>query len=148
MVPTFNSKQLSEISSLLSAPKKIAIITHHRPDGDAIGASLGLYNYLIQKNHSVQVISPSVYPAFLFWMKGNEKVINYDNAPGKCNEALLGAEIIFCLDFNKTDRVEKLNEVLIQSKAKKIFQTTDRPRDECPLFAQSRVIDVGHRFSV
>lgn len=121
MIPDFHLTGLRELNELLNTPKIICIITHHRPDGDAIGASLGLYNFLIQKNHHVQVVSPGVYPEFLSWMSGNNKIINYDEAPGKCKEALTNAEIIFCLDFNAPDRVEKLKNDLLQSKAKKVL---------------------------
>ena len=64
MIPKFDPSQLLEISDILSARKKIAIIPHAKPDGDALGASLGLYNYLVQKNHDVKVISPTDYPDF------------------------------------------------------------------------------------
>lgn len=121
MIPQFDLSGLREVSSLLSTSKKISIVTHHRPDGDAMGASLGLYNFLIQQNHNVQVITPSVYPAFLFWMKGNDRVISFDVAPDKCKQSLADAEIIFCLDFNHADRVEALKDDLLKSKAKKVL---------------------------
>ena len=39
--------EIGEIKSLLSEKKEIVIIPHKNPDGDAIGASTGLKNYLI-----------------------------------------------------------------------------------------------------
>ncbi|MFI5218965.1 MAG: bifunctional oligoribonuclease/PAP phosphatase NrnA [Bacteroidia bacterium] len=134
MIPRFNKQGLARVKTLLSTPKKIAIITHHKPDGDAMGSSLGLYNYLIQKKHKVQVVSPSRYPEFLFWMHGNNKVINYDDSPGKCSDALLNSEVIFCLDFNSPDRVEKLKPVLLNSKAVKILMDHHlTPRKFCDI---------------
>ena len=53
---------MDAVFNLLSSPSKIVITTHHRPDGDAMGSSLGLYNYLLKKGHKVQVITPSDYP--------------------------------------------------------------------------------------
>jgi phosphoesterase RecJ-like protein len=38
-----------DVKSLLNSPKKIVIIPHYNPDGDAIGSALGLYHYLVQK---------------------------------------------------------------------------------------------------
>src|SRR6185295_17387832 len=101
-------------------PKKIAIIPHAKPDGDAMGSSLGLYNYFIQKNHDVKVVSPTDYPDFLTWMKGNDNVIIHTNKSANARDLIKDAEIIFCLDFNSPDRVEKLEQDLLQSKAKKI----------------------------
>lgn len=69
--------ELASLTQLLAQPRKIVITTHHKPDGDAMGSSLGLYNYLIQQGHHVQVITPTDYPDFLAWLPGNENVIIY-----------------------------------------------------------------------
>ena len=37
------------VKSLLQTPKNVVIVPHVNPDGDAVGSSLGLYHYLIQK---------------------------------------------------------------------------------------------------
>ena len=57
-------KPISEIFPLLSEPKKIAITFHQKPDADAMGSGLGLYNFLIQFGHSVTVISPTNWAGF------------------------------------------------------------------------------------
>ncbi|MEP7170351.1 MAG: bifunctional oligoribonuclease/PAP phosphatase NrnA [Bacteroidota bacterium] len=121
MIPNFDAASIREIAALLSTPKKIVIIPHAKPDGDAMGSSLGLYNYLIQKNHEAKVVSPTDYPDFLSWMEGNKNVIIHSNKSSVAKDALKEAEIIFCLDFNAADRVEKLEQDLLQSKAKKIM---------------------------
>jgi bifunctional oligoribonuclease and PAP phosphatase NrnA len=121
MIPDFDPASIREIAALLSTPKKIVIIPHAKPDGDAMGSSLGLYNYLVQKNHEVKVVSPTDYPDFLAWMEGNKNVIIHSNKSTRAKDALKEAEIIFCLDFNSADRVEKLEKDLLGSKAKKIM---------------------------
>ncbi|MDP3929539.1 MAG: DHH family phosphoesterase, partial [Bacteroidota bacterium] len=42
---------MSDLKPLLEAAvkPKVIITTHHKPDADALGSSLGLYNYLIKK---------------------------------------------------------------------------------------------------
>ena len=62
--------------SLLASPKRIAITTHQKPDGDAMGSPLGWYHYLIGKGHSVKVVAPTDYPEFLKWLPGNDQVIS------------------------------------------------------------------------
>ena len=66
-----------EIKQLLKKPKKIVIVPHKNPDGDAIGSSLGLYHYLTALHHNVIVIAPNDYPAFLKWIPGNNSVLIY-----------------------------------------------------------------------
>ena len=39
------------IQNLLATPKKIAIIPHRSPDGDAMGSTLALYHFLLKLNH-------------------------------------------------------------------------------------------------
>lgn len=109
-----------QISSF--SPKKIVITTHHKPDADALGSSLGLANYLKKKNHKVTVISPSDYPSFLNWMKGNDEVINFEG-PGNeeiAKELILEADLIFCLDFSSLKRLVGMGEYINSSSAFKI----------------------------
>lgn len=114
-------KSLEEIKSFLSTPKKIIITTHHKPDGDAMGSSLGLYNYLIQKKHEVQIISPTDYAFFLHWMPGNEHVLNYEEQKSKSVDLLQYADLIFCLDFNRLERINEMGKLVAESKAMKIM---------------------------
>jgi len=109
------------LSQLLNQPRKIIITTHHKPDGDAMGSSLGLYNYLIQQGHHVQVIAPTDYPEFLAWMPGNEEVMIYTEQMEKAAELIALAEIVFCLDFNNLTRINEMGELVRQSSAVKVM---------------------------
>lgn len=100
---------------------KIVITTHHKPDGDALGSSLGLYHYLIQLNHQVQVISPTDYPYNLWWMPGNETVWEFEKTDTQSRELIANADLIFCLDFNHLDRINEMGELVRASKAKKVM---------------------------
>ena len=68
---------INELKSLLSEAKKIVITTHHKPDGDAMGSSLGLYHFLLSLGHQVHLVTPSDYPYFLHWLPGNSEVIDF-----------------------------------------------------------------------
>src|SRR6185312_1029941 len=102
----------AQLVELLAQPQKIVITTHHKPDGDAMGSSLGLYNYLIKKKHQVTVITPTDYPDFLHWLPGNDHVIDFDKTPEKAADLIKTADLLFCLDFNTPSRVEKFEPVL------------------------------------
>ena len=97
------------------------ITTHHKPDGDAMGSSLGLYNYLIQQGHHVKVITPTDYPDFLSWMPGNGEVIIYTDNVQQSAELVAAAELIFCLDFNTLSRINELGELVRTSHALKVM---------------------------
>ena len=114
-----NLKQVIEFKALLNAPKHIVIVTHWSPDGDAMGSSMGLYNYLVKKKHKVTVITPNDYPEFLFWLPGNKKVIDFSANAKAAKNAVAKAEIIFCLDFNSLKRINALGDEVAKSKAVK-----------------------------
>ncbi|MFI5160561.1 MAG: bifunctional oligoribonuclease/PAP phosphatase NrnA [Sphingobacteriales bacterium] len=112
---------LASLKELLAQPRKIVITTHHKPDGDAMGSSLGLYNYLIQLGHHAKVITPTDYPDFLAWMPGNGEVTIYTENVEASAKLVAEAELIFCLDFNTLSRINELGELVRASKAVKVM---------------------------
>ncbi|WP_199118774.1 bifunctional oligoribonuclease/PAP phosphatase NrnA [Pedobacter sp. ASV28] len=112
---------VSELKDLLATPQKIVITTHHKPDGDAMGSSLGLYAYLIQKGHHVNLITPTDYPEFLHWMPNNSEVIIYTENVAKSIGLVEEAALIFCLDFNTLSRINDLGEHIRTSSAIKLM---------------------------
>ncbi|MBU0696985.1 MAG: bifunctional oligoribonuclease/PAP phosphatase NrnA [Bacteroidetes bacterium] len=112
---------LATLKDKLAEPCQIVITTHHKPDGDAMGSSLGLYNYLIQKGHHVKVISPTDYPYFLQWLPNNPEVVIYTEKEEESKKLVAEAELIFCLDFNALSRINELGEEVRKSWAIKIM---------------------------
>src|ERR1700744_4429430 len=111
----------ASVIDLLAQPRKIVITTHHKPDGDAMGSSLGLYNYLIQQGHHTTVITPTYYPHFFNWMPGNGDVLIYTDNTAAADKLIADAEIIFCLDFNALGRINEMGEKVGESSAVKIM---------------------------
>ncbi|MFI5149152.1 MAG: bifunctional oligoribonuclease/PAP phosphatase NrnA [Bacteroidia bacterium] len=116
-----NTKELSLLKKELAAPKNLVIVTHYSPDGDAMGSSLGFYNYLLKKKHKVTVITPNEYPSFLAWMPGNKKVINFAEDAALADKKIQKADLIFCLDFNSLKRIDALGPFVEKSKAVKVM---------------------------
>ncbi|MET4080758.1 phosphoesterase RecJ-like protein [Pedobacter sp. UYP30] len=116
-----NMLTLTELKSLLATPQKIVITTHHKPDGDAMGSSLGLYNYLIQKGHHVSLVAPTDYPDFLQWMPNNAEVLIYTDKKEEATSLIQEAALVFCLDFNALSRINELGEIVRAAGAKKIM---------------------------
>ena len=112
---------LDALKALLAQPRKIVITTHHKPDGDAMGSSLGLYNFFIQKGHHVRVVSPTDYPSFLHWLPNNPEVIIFTEAQEESKKLVAEAEIIFCLDFNALSRINELGDEVRKSGAVKVM---------------------------
>jgi len=114
-------KPVSEIFPLLTDPKKIVVTFHQKPDADAMGSGLGLYNFLIQFGHSVTVISPTNWAGFLSWMPGAKKVLDFEMQKEKAVNELNEAEWLFCLDFNVLSRVKNMEPVIEKLSCTKIL---------------------------
>jgi phosphoesterase RecJ-like protein len=115
-------QNIAAFKEFINTPKKAVIVTHFKPDADALGSSLGLAGYLRKKSHSVSVITPSDYPDFLTWMPGNDSVIIFNKEKHSTVEKLIsGADVIFCLDFSSLKRINELGEMVGKSPAKKVL---------------------------
>jgi phosphoesterase RecJ-like protein len=99
----------------------VVIVMHQKPDADAMGSSLGLAHLLSGLGHSVTVISPTNWADWLRWMKGADKVIDYELHSARANEALEKADWIFCLDFNTLTRTRKMAEPIARASATRIL---------------------------
>ena len=92
--------KIQALKNLLSKKKNIVLTVHRSPDGDAMGAALGLYNILIQMDHNVHVITPNDYASFLHWLPNNKEVIVYTENQENAKKITENAEIIFLLDLS------------------------------------------------
>lgn len=117
----FSATEISEIKNLIEYPKGIVIISHRNPDGDAIGSSLGLKLFLDKFGHTTKVILPSDYPPTFHFLKDVDQCIIYDHEQAKSKEYIASADIIFCLDFNSLDRIDKIGPFIQEAKAKKVL---------------------------
>ena len=109
-------QDIQVIELLLSTPKKIAIIPHRGPDGDAMGSTLALYHFLLKNNHKPVVVSPNEFPDFLAWMPGSETVKIFEKDKENCTKILDETELIFTLDFNALHRTGEMEHVLAKLK--------------------------------
>ncbi len=134
-----NENTIQQIKELFSEPKKIVIVCHKNPDGDAIGSSLGLFHYLNKKGHSTTVVVPNDYPHFLKWMPGNETVLKYDSQTKESELFLNTADVIFTLDFNALHRAGDMEQALENSNAIKIMIDHHQQPDDYAKYIYSDV---------
>ena len=105
---------------VVAASANIIIVPHTNPDGDAIGASLGLKQILENLNKKVSVIVPNNFPDFLQWIEGSNEVIDFDQHKKKALEVFEQADTLFLLDFNDFERSEKMSKVLSSFKGETV----------------------------
>ncbi len=106
-------QKVEELGKILgNEPKKIVVVSHTNPDGDAVGSSMAWAQVLRGLGHSVKCVVPNKYPYFLDWMTGIEDVIVYKGREEETDATVKNADIIFCLDFNQIDRLEALSDAI------------------------------------
>ena len=114
-------QSINEIYKQITSPKQIVITMHQKPDGDAMGSTLGLYHFLLQFGHTITVISPTNWASFLNWMPGCKSVLDYERDTEKSNGIIDKADWIFCLDFNTISRTKRMEDKLTRATAKRIL---------------------------
>ena len=112
---------IEQFYPMLNQPFKAVITAHQKPDGDAMGSTLGLYHFLKQLGHEVTVISPTNWAPFLDWMPGVDQVIDFEANKKEASQIVADADYVFCLDFNILHRTKHLEPIIRDSKALKIL---------------------------
>ncbi len=110
-----------KVQKSIDKAEKIIIVVHVGPDGDAMGSSLALWHYLMTIEKEPVVIVPTAFPNFLSWMPGAECVLVYEENKDISDKIISEAELIFTLDFNVPNRLEKMEAAIMNSPAPKIL---------------------------
>lgn len=106
-----------DIRTMLLNPRKVLILTHKNPDGDAVGSALGLLWILRKLGHSVTIAIPDDSPLFLKWLPGHNEIYVHDRKSGKkIPELFKECELIICSDFNTSERMGSIEELFMDHK--------------------------------
>ena len=113
--------EFEQLRTLIDTSSKIVLCCHRSPDGDAVGAVLGLAEYLRSCGKVPVMVIPDAYPDFLQWLPGTERMVRYDKHKGFADEILSDAELLFCLDFNTASRTDDMAPRITESPAKMVM---------------------------
>ena len=130
--------QLAQLSQLISDAQTIIVTCHQNADGDALGSSLGLAEYLKVLGKEPTIIVPDQYPDYLHWLPNSEKIIRYDKHKEQADLLFKIADLVFCLDYNAPGRVDEMQEVLLATEAQRVL-IDHHPGPEVPA-----VLTVSH----
>lgn len=117
----FKSNESKALLARLKSSSNIVITGHRGPDGDALGASLALWNHLRERGVDSVVIMPDAYPEFLNWMVGQENVILHSEDSNRAESLIATADVVFSLDYNDTSRVGDMQAALESTSAFKVM---------------------------
>lgn len=102
-----------EIEAEIQAATHIVITAHKSADGDSIGSSLGLLHFIEKLGKKAVVCHPDKAPDFLYWLD-TSAIILMDENREEVSAQMEKADLIFCLDYNATNRVGPAMQVLLE----------------------------------
>jgi phosphoesterase RecJ-like protein len=110
-----------QIEAEIQAAAHIVITAHKSADGDSIGSSLGLLHFIEKLGKKAVVCHPDKAPDFLYWLD-TTAIILMDENPAEVTAQMKKADLIFCLDYNATNRVgPDMQALLEEATGKKIM---------------------------
>lgn len=107
-----------ELEKIIKENNSFLLTTHVNPDADAIGCEIALYRLLVRIGKKVRIINYSETPYYLEFFD-KEKVIEKYNEESHSN-AFNECDVIIALDFNRIDRIVKMEPLFRASKAIKV----------------------------
>ncbi|MDR3132615.1 MAG: bifunctional oligoribonuclease/PAP phosphatase NrnA [Prevotellaceae bacterium] len=108
----FAPENIEKFRALLQTAKRAVVVTHHNPDGDAIGTSLALTQVLKALGIDTSVIVPNPFPEFLHWMNGVKDILIYKHGHTRPKQLLSEADLLFCVDLNALSRMDALGKFI------------------------------------
>lgn len=105
-------QSIEQFKSLFAEPRKVVIVSHTNPDGDAIGSSLALAEVLQAQGHEAVCIVPNRFPYYLEWIPRAKQMLIYRFDAEQAQTAIDSADVIICADMNNLSRLEDLSKAI------------------------------------
>lgn len=121
------AEQVEVLRTLLAQPRRITIVSHYNPDGDALGSSLGMMHILRAAGHTARVVLPNTPADFLDWLPGRTEALCFDRSPDASLSTIRTSDLVFCLDFNQLDRIGGLEEAVRGAQTKVLIDHHQEP---------------------
>ena len=102
---------MSFLEDQIMQSRTIAITGHTRPDGDCVGACMGLYNYIVENYPEIRV------DIFLEPIAGSYKLIRRTDEIRQPEGRPEAYDLFICLDNSQKDRMTKGMEVYFDAAA-------------------------------
>ena len=119
-----NSGNICTFERMTGEAERICIVTHMKPDGDAMGSSIAMYHYLRSLGKSPKIILNDPYPSYLSFLVSedmSDDIIIYEGRPAEACAAIKESDLAICLDFNAFHRTDHLEAPLSEHSEKKIL---------------------------
>ena len=107
-----------KLKEILNNNGSFLITTHVNPDADAIGSEVALYFILKNLGKKVFIVNYSSTPYNLKFLDKENMIEKYDEH--KHRELFNKADVLVAMDYNRSDRIVKMQQKFLESKKLKI----------------------------
>lgn len=121
MESILDTRKIDKFAKLLEEAGSIVLTCHVRPDGDAVGSTLGWMHLLKSLGKTVSVVVPDNAPRSLSFLPGFDGMAVFTRHEEYCIKLFQEAQLVICCDFNQPSRLDRMAAVLQQSPAKKVL---------------------------
>ena len=121
MKPILNPERVEEFKRLIEKHDNIVLTCHMRPDGDAIGSTLGLCHLLRKLGKQANVVVPDRLPRSLMFLPGVKDIAVNSQYDPYCARLVNEAGLIIMCDFNTAKRQGDLAQVITDAKCDKVL---------------------------
>ena len=110
--PLIDENTIERLRALINGVQRIAITCHKSPDGDALGSTLALCHVLRRLGKDAVVVTPDMAPKSLDFVPGVRDLVVFTKHELRARHVMKEAQLIFCLDFNALQRIDRLGEIV------------------------------------
>lgn len=121
MKDILNSESIKKFKKLLDRSDSIVLTCHVRPDGDAIGSTLGLCHLLRKLGKEANVVIPDRLPRSLSFLPGAKDIVVNTQYEALCHRLIDNAQLLILCDFNTYSREGNLEVPVRDAKAAKVL---------------------------
>jgi len=123
MSKAVTTEKINSLLGYLEKAGKVAVLTHTRPDGDAVGSSIGLVSALNAwyPGKEISLLYADPTPDFLDFLVGEENPVRAWENEQKAFSVIAGADLVICLDLSSLQRAGRLEKAAVESSAPKIL---------------------------
>ncbi len=116
-----SASDIQRLEAFFAGAKRVCIVVHTHPDGDALGSGAALAAYLrLCRGVEVRLVLPDPTPASLdFLVDAGRTLVAADPQPAQA--WIASSDLLVCLDMNGFSRAEALAAPLQASTARKVL---------------------------
>lgn len=119
---TVTPARIRRLEALLSDARRVCIVVHTHPDGDAVGSGVALLAYLRGfQGLAADLLLPDPAASVLDFLLPENGVTLASADPAGAVSRIAGCDLLFCLDMNGPGRAGDLEAALRASAARKVL---------------------------